>query len=387
MPTITESISTPTEKVGSGRYLVRIIDAGEGSSGTYSPDVLQEAGRAKVWPAGTHMYLDHPTATEDRDRPVRTVKDLAGVLAEDARWDPETQSLVAEAKIYSGYRTMLDEMADDIGLSIRATAEQARDGSITRIVEGLSVDFVTRAGRGGKVLQILESARLSEASTSDRREQLEQVRPGKAYVVDFDEATGWVVFRQWHDDDSDTLIRFGFTVADDDKSATLTGDGEIVRQVTTFVPINDPAPQVPPAIPAGSIRPEESTMPQIEEARLAELTEAASRVSALESERDTAIKERDDAVAALTESRKAEAAAKIDAADLPDAAKARVRESLDRDAEVDVEAAIKAESDYIAALTPAAQPLGFGESKPVDESTNPRTSARNPWGRTITQEA
>lgn len=385
MPTITESISTPAAKVGTGRYLVRIIDAGEGSSGTYSPAVLQEAGRAKVWPAGTHMYLDHPTAAEDRDRPVRTVKDLAGVLAEDARWDPATQSLVAEAKIYSGYRTMLDEMADDIGLSIRATAEQDRSGSITRIVEGLSVDFVTRAGRGGKVLQILESARVSEAAVSDRRAQLEQVAPGKSYPTDFDEAAGWVVFREWSEDDTDTLTRYGFTVADDDKSVTLTGDGEPVRQVTTYVPLN-PAPHNPPATPAGSTTTEESTMPQIEEARLAELTAAESKVSTLESERDTAIKERDDAVAALAESRKAEAVAKIDAADLPDAAKARVRESLDRDAEVDVEAAIKAEAEYIAALTPKGQPMGFGESKPVDESAT-RTPARNPWGRTTTKEA
>ena len=33
-----------------------------------------------------HVYLDHPGRAEGEDRPERTLKDLVGVLAEDAVW-------------------------------------------------------------------------------------------------------------------------------------------------------------------------------------------------------------------------------------------------------------------------------------------------------------
>jgi hypothetical protein len=57
-------------------------------------------------------------------------------------------------------------MADAIGVSIRASADVAvgeaegRNGRIvTELLEGRSVDFVTMAGRGGRVLEVIESAR------------------------------------------------------------------------------------------------------------------------------------------------------------------------------------------------------------------------------------
>lgn len=155
-----------------GRFLIQLISPGWGSSGYYSPEVLEAAGKAKVWPKGTHMYLDHPTRTEEYDRPERSVRDLAGALAEDAHWDSGLQSLVAEADVFGAYRSTLDQMADDIGVSIRAYAEseqgsaEGRNGTIvTELVEGISADFVTHAGRGGKILQVIESARerLAEA--------------------------------------------------------------------------------------------------------------------------------------------------------------------------------------------------------------------------------
>jgi hypothetical protein len=46
------------------RQRIKLISAGWGSSGYYSPQVLKEAAKNGVFPAGTHMYLDHPSATE-----------------------------------------------------------------------------------------------------------------------------------------------------------------------------------------------------------------------------------------------------------------------------------------------------------------------------------
>lgn len=159
-----------TPAAGPGRLLIQVITPGWGSSGHYAPDVLEAAARDRVWPAGTHMYIDHPSESETYDRPERTVKDLAAVLTEDARWDATANggagALVAEARVFSQWRQPLADMAEAIGVSIRASAEgetgeaEGRRGRIiTRLLVGESVDFVTHAGRGGKVLQVLEGAR------------------------------------------------------------------------------------------------------------------------------------------------------------------------------------------------------------------------------------
>lgn len=167
--TVSESLSfaeAAAPAPGPGRLLVRLISVGWGSSGYYSAEALKQAAQDRVWPAGTHMYIDHPTVSEGVERPERTVRDLAAVLTEDARWDEATQSLVAEARVFSQWRHVLADLAEAIGLSIRGSAEgevgtvDGRAGFvIRRLSGGLSVDFVTHAGRGGKVLQVLESAR------------------------------------------------------------------------------------------------------------------------------------------------------------------------------------------------------------------------------------
>lgn len=149
---------------GPGRLLVTLITAGKGSSGVYTPETLQAAAEARIFTAGTHMHLDHQTATENYERPVGSVTTLAAALAEDAYYDPVGERLVAEARVYSRYRTTLAEMAEDIGVSIRADADFEMgewEGQpariITRLTEAVSVDFVTKPGRGGRY-EVLESA-------------------------------------------------------------------------------------------------------------------------------------------------------------------------------------------------------------------------------------
>src|SRR5205823_731299 len=137
-----------------------------GSSGYYSAQVLEAAGANRVFAAGTHMYLDHPGMAEQHDRPVRSVRDLAAVLTEDATWDATNQRLVANARVFGPFTEALVEMRDAIGVSIRADAtveigeaEGRRGTIVTELVEATSVDFVTHAGRGGRILSVLESAR------------------------------------------------------------------------------------------------------------------------------------------------------------------------------------------------------------------------------------
>jgi hypothetical protein len=157
----------------SGRRMrIKLIDAGWGSSGYYSPQVLKEAAKNGVFPAGTHMYLDHPSATEQMDRPERSVRDLAAMTTGPATF--ADGALYAEAQVFAPFQETLADKKDAIGVSIRAagTAEPGEaDGRtgpiISSLTEGLSVDFVTRAGRGGQIVELLESARtqLREAAS------------------------------------------------------------------------------------------------------------------------------------------------------------------------------------------------------------------------------
>lgn len=150
---------------------IKVIAPGWGTSGYYSREVLARDG-AKAFPKGTHMYWNHPTATDEAMRPERDLTDLAAVLVSDARWvenGPAGDGLYADAKVFDHYRGKIDEMAPHIGVSIRAYGKASvgeAEGRKGRIIDelaasrGNSVDFVTVAGAGGEILNLFESARL-----------------------------------------------------------------------------------------------------------------------------------------------------------------------------------------------------------------------------------
>jgi hypothetical protein len=160
------------------RRKITIIDSGWGSSGYYSRQLLEQYG-PRAFPAGTHMYLDHPTRTEESDRPERSVRDLAARIATTPRM--EGNALVAEADIFPVWQPTIDALADDIGLSVRAMGQtehgdaEGRSGPIVKTLdEGLSVDFVTKAGRGGKVGQLVESARSQRDRALDEAHRIDE---------------------------------------------------------------------------------------------------------------------------------------------------------------------------------------------------------------------
>lgn len=146
----------------------RLIDSGHGSSGYYPPATLEQAATDQIFHAGLHVYADHPTETEQADRPERSIRDIAGVLTTDATYDPATQALEATIRLTPAWEHLVTALAADIGLSIRAHAETSdtpQGLTIDRITHAESVDFVTRPGRGGKILTLLESARAAGALT------------------------------------------------------------------------------------------------------------------------------------------------------------------------------------------------------------------------------
>lgn len=207
-PLVESAPAGAVSRAGGGRLLVQLLSEGWGSSGFYGAPVIAETAKRNVFKSGTQMFVDHPSLSEEHERPERSVRDLAAVLTEDARWDPDRRALVAVAKPMPLYRELLTDadFLEAVGLSIRAgglaehgTAE-GREGLIVKeITEAQSVDFVTRAGRGGKVLALLESARtrLTESPTEQTRAALD-----KAVRDAYSDADRYAWVRDWDPDRS-----------------------------------------------------------------------------------------------------------------------------------------------------------------------------------------
>lgn len=315
-----------TESVELGRVTVRedaqgplldveFITAGWGSSGYYSPEVVEAA--APLFTVGTQMYFDHPTASEERERPARSVRDMCATVVEAGVYNPETQGIRGTVRPFKAYEALLtdDAFLSAVGLSIRASADRevgevaGRAGFIIQELEYVaSCDVVTRAGRGGRVLALVESANpavtdraiargIAEATADERRQQLsDAVRAAYAdethyaWVMDFDESTVW--FQASAENEESHYWAQGYTAADDDLTVILDGSRSEVRPVTRYLPVNAPDPEDvqehsddPVTRPGGT---QEDTMPQIEEAELTRLNEAAGRVPQLEESLRTA---------------------------------------------------------------------------------------------------
>lgn len=150
-----------------GTIPVKIIQPGWGTSGYYPPDVLERDG-PKTFTKGLHMYWNHPTESEARERPERNLSDLAATLATDAVYradGPAGPGLYADAQVFGPYREAIDELASHIGVSICAVgraktgeAEGRKGPVIEEITAARSVDFVTVPGAGGQVLELFEAA-------------------------------------------------------------------------------------------------------------------------------------------------------------------------------------------------------------------------------------
>ncbi len=173
---LSESIDF-SAKPTKNKWRVKIIQSGWGSSGYYTPELLSQFG-PQVFKAGTKVYMNHPTLSEEADRPERDVHELAGKLVSDAIF--KEGALYGDIQFYSHYAPIISEMAEDVGLSIRAYGEARMgeaDGRQGPIIETLvespltSVDVVTVAGAGGKFVSLLESYKAKDELASSHMEE------------------------------------------------------------------------------------------------------------------------------------------------------------------------------------------------------------------------
>lgn len=153
-----ESFSPEASSLGDGKYRIRIIVPGQGSSGIYTAENLAES--ARLFKAGTEMFIDHPTETEEWERPERSIRDYAGVFLEDATVG-EDGALYTVCKVFSGMNELIKDKWEHIGVSINAwCADPISESGIVPPIAGVrSVDFVTTPGAGGAITDLLESNR------------------------------------------------------------------------------------------------------------------------------------------------------------------------------------------------------------------------------------
>ena len=196
--------------VGNVTELIRFREAGEGGSGGARVVLITEGRGNKrdrnAYPAemlqksfpvfeGTKCFLDHPSYSEEKDRPERSVRDqcgwfsdvrleeIAGMLAVTGKLNTSQNSAGREAKESVSSEIDYQNQYPDadsvfVGLSINAEGpghpeDLDGDGNTWNVVEEIvratSVDLVTFPARGGKILGFREAEDAFRSSRWRRR--------------------------------------------------------------------------------------------------------------------------------------------------------------------------------------------------------------------------
>lgn len=150
------------------RRRAKLIAADVWGSSGYYPAAVLERDASQVFVPGIKMFENHFTEAEEYERPEGDVSKLVGKLTSYGVYEPdnvEGPGVYADVEFYDSYVDRINEIADDIGLSVRGngTSEEGEvDGRygpiVTQLLNINSVDVVTAAGAGGKIVSILESA-------------------------------------------------------------------------------------------------------------------------------------------------------------------------------------------------------------------------------------
>ena len=146
---------------------VNLIKSGWSKNGRYYPDETLRTA-APMW-NGLKAYADHPSRSEAKDRPERSVRDIVGVY-ENVRHDGDTTR--ADFRVIGAAREWLWPLIEEsvatkrdlIGLSINALGQTSKgeaEGRKGFVVEAIthanSVDVVTEPAAGGGFEQLMMS--------------------------------------------------------------------------------------------------------------------------------------------------------------------------------------------------------------------------------------
>lgn len=223
-----ESISDPLVSGLTGkRFRVTMLEEGMGNFGDCFYYTAPAIGSCPPLFEGKHLFVDHPSSSEEMDRPERSVKDIAGYFENcAAELDPTdgVTRLMGDLVMVSGdafarERALMVESLNYslkhpgdalIGLSINASGDfttvameqflkdnpvpevckpklvEALQRGITMIrpvqemKSAVSCDLVTTAGAGGKINQILEGEKSMAKKENEQESKKEAGLPDDA---------------------------------------------------------------------------------------------------------------------------------------------------------------------------------------------------------------
>ncbi len=255
-------------KAAGRRFRALLIKSGWSGNGRYYGEEMLRRDGPKAFPVGAQMMSDHPSAQDKADRPEGTITKIMSTIESTPTWDAKAGGLVADVAVVPHFESVLTEdFAKKIALSIRATgmgehgeAEGRKGLIVNSLDEGGTVDWVTVAGAGGKVLSLLESARpvplheghgmtandLSSALSDAVRVAYPQDDVW-AYVQDYSDE--FVIYRVSGRHREPCLNQQTYAV-DAAGTATLTGRPVEVNVRTVYVPcLTDVTEATPPSPP------------------------------------------------------------------------------------------------------------------------------------------
>ncbi len=306
------------EKLAKGILPVRIIKGGfnVGKGRFYSESAVKDA--VKVF-EGIKMYANHPTPTEEKERPERDIRDWVATLKNNSL-SPQ-KNAVGEAHIHAGwFKEMVQNLhqignLDQLGTSINAIGkglrqkiEEVETFYVEGLVKGRSVDFVTEPGAGGQ-------AGLTE-STSDILDAL---------VIDLD------TLKEVRPDLVEALKSEGEEITESNKLKEGKHKMELEEQVTTLESQNK------------VLAKENTELKTLIETSTVEKAKADTKILVKEA---------------------------VDKSTLPEAAKNRILDLFKDAADIKgLEEAIKAEMTYIEKLSGAGKVKGMGAPIPDPKAT------------------
>lgn len=167
--------STSMKKTSDGlRVRIRLISAGQGSSGNYTESMLEQRG-PQAFPAGTKLFYNHPSVNERETH--RDVRLIFGKTLTDAEYVAEEKALYADAHVFEKDAEFIQQIMSDVDLSIEAAGDyDENDDVVLEYSPTNAVALVPTGGRDGKITALIESHITANVNTFTECGTMENVK-------------------------------------------------------------------------------------------------------------------------------------------------------------------------------------------------------------------
>lgn len=182
---IREERDDAVSSVRNGKASFCFITVGQGSSGYYTEDVLKSAVPLFE---GRPMFVDHHKQKSSDPGILYWAGDI-----QSAHYDPngvDGPGIYGTSSVFPRWKDVVEEMIDSKGgVSIKARGRSDENGLIRNISAVQSVDYVVRAGRGGRVVELFESAIMPDSDEEVTQKSKKELQDMSAVVEEKKEET------------------------------------------------------------------------------------------------------------------------------------------------------------------------------------------------------